>query len=101
MNSDETNQTIDAEIRSLVEGAHTKASDILKGNEDKLHLLALALLEYETLSGDDIKQLLEGGKIERPDAPTGPLRPVTTIGSAIPKAGRRFGGAGDVAPQGA
>ena len=71
------------------------------GNEDKLHLLAQALLEYETLTGDEIKQLLDSGKIDRPDAPTGPLRPVTTIGSAIPKAGRRFGGAGEAAPQGA
>ena len=101
MNSDETNKTIDAEIRALVEGAHAKASDILKGNEDKLHLLALAMLEYETLTGDEIKQLLDVGKIDRPDAPTGPLRPVTTIGSAIPKAGRRFGGTGEAAPQGA
>ena len=101
MNSDETNKAIDAEIRALVEGAHEKATGVLKGNEDKLHLLAQALLEYETLTGDEIKQLLDIGKIDRPDAPTGPLRPVTTIGSAIPKAGRRFGGAGEAAPQGA
>ncbi len=101
MNSDETNKTIDAEIRALVEGAHAKASEVLKSNEDKLHLLAQALLEYETLTGDEIKQLLDIGRIDRPDAPTGPLRPVTTIGSAIPKAGRRFGGAGEAAPQGA
>ena len=99
MNSDETNKAIDAEIRALVETAHAKAADVLKANEDKLHLLAQALLEYETLSGDEIKQLLDVGKIDRPDAPTGPLRPVTTVGSAIPKAGRRFGGAGDVVPQ--
>ncbi len=101
MNSDETNKTIDAEIRALVEGAHAKAREVLNGNEDKLHLLAQALLEYETLTGDEIKQLLDIGRIDRPDAPTGPLRPVTTIGSAIPKAGRRFGGAGEAAPQGA
>ncbi|MDP3674942.1 MAG: ATP-dependent zinc metalloprotease FtsH [Novosphingobium sp.] len=101
MNSDETNKAIDAEIRALVEAAHAKAADILKGNEDKLHLLAQALLEYETLTGDEIKQLLDTGKIDRPDAPTGPQRPVTTVGSAIPKAGRRFGGAGEAAPQGA
>ena len=101
LNSDETNKAIDAEIRALVENAHAKAAEVLKGNEDKLHLLAQALLEYETLTGDEIKQLLDTGKIDRPDAPTGPLRPVTTVGSAIPKAGRRFGGAGEAAPQGA
>jgi cell division protease FtsH len=103
MNSDETNKLIDAEIKGLVEGAHAKATEILRGNEDKLHLLAQALLEYETLTGDEIKHLLETGKVDRPDAPTGPLRPVPAQGSSIPKAGRRLRGAGEgeAAPQGA
>jgi cell division protease FtsH len=102
MASDETNKLIDAEIKALVEGAHARATDILKTNEDALHLLAQALLEYETLTGEDIRQLLENGKIDRPDAPRGPSVPVTVRGSAIPKAGKRFGGsAGDEAPQGA
>jgi cell division protease FtsH len=91
MGSDETNKLIDAEIKSLVEGAHTRATEVLKGAEDKLHLLAQALLEYETLTGDEIRTLLDSGKIDRPDQPATPVaRPVK--GSAIPKAGRRFGG---------
>jgi cell division protease FtsH len=101
MASDETNKLIDAEIKALVEGAHARATDILKTNEAELHLLAQALLEYETLTGEDIRQLLEGGKIDRPDAPRGPSVPTTVRGSAIPKAGKRFGGSGDEAPQGA
>ncbi|WP_250893833.1 ATP-dependent zinc metalloprotease FtsH [Croceibacterium selenioxidans] len=98
MMSDETSKQIDKEIRALVEGAHARATDILRTQEDKLHLLAQALLEYETLTGDEIKALLENGKIDRPDQPSGPapVRPVR--GSAIPKAGKRFGGE---APQGA
>ncbi|KRA81317.1 ATP-dependent zinc metalloprotease FtsH [Altererythrobacter sp. Root672] len=98
MMSDETSKQIDKEIRALVEGAHARATDILRTQEDKLHLLAQALLEYETLTGDEIKTLLESGKIDRPDQPSGPspVRPVR--GSAIPKAGKRFGGE---APQGA
>lgn len=56
--SDETNKLIDKEIRGLVDGAHKRATDILKTNEDKLHLLANALLEYETLSGEEIAQLM-------------------------------------------
>ena len=91
MGSDETNKLIDAEIKALVESAHTRATDVLKGEEAKLHLLAQALLEYETLTGDEIRALLDTGKIDRPDEPTTPVtRPV--LGSAIPKAGRRFGG---------
>jgi cell division protease FtsH len=101
MTSDETNKLIDSEIRGLVDGAHARATEILKGNEDKLHLLAQALLEYETLTGDEIKQLLETGHIDRPDAPKGPARPIATQGSAIPKAGRRLGGGGEPAPLGA
>ena len=92
MMSDETSKLIDKEIRALVDGAHAKATEILKGHEDKLHLLAQALLEYETLTGEEIKQLLDTGKVERPDAPAGPARPASTQGSAIPKAGKRFGG---------
>ncbi len=92
MMSDETNKLIDAEIRALVDDAHKRATDILKAQEDKLHLLAQALLEYETLTGDEIKQLMETGKLDRPETPSGPsmVRPIQ--GSAIPKAGRRFSG---------
>jgi cell division protease FtsH len=96
--ADDTNKLIDAEIRDLVEGAHKKASAVLKANEEQLHLLAQAMLEYETLTGDEIKVLLDTGKVDRPDAPSGPavIRPVR--GSAIPKAGKRFSGP---TPQGA
>ena len=101
MMSDETNKLIDSEIRTLVDGAHARATDILKTNEDKLHLLAQALLEYETLSGEDTRGLMENGKIDRPEAPSGPARPVSSPGSTVPRAGRRFAGSGDAQPAGA
>ncbi|MGB7418339.1 MAG: ATP-dependent zinc metalloprotease FtsH [Erythrobacter sp.] len=104
MGGAETNKLIDAEIKRLVEQGLARAQDILTDQEDKLHLLAQALLEYETLNGDEINQLIENGKIDRPDEPrsTAPAKPVQ--GSLIPKAGKRFGGkkaGGDEAPQGA
>jgi cell division protease FtsH len=95
--SGETNKLIDSEIKALVEGAHKRATDLLTTHEDQLHLLAQALLEYETLTGEEIKQLLDTGKIDRPDQPAGPAVSRPVRGSAIPKAGKRFGGA---APQG-
>jgi cell division protease FtsH len=101
MGGAETNKLIDAEIKSLVEGGLKRAEDILKEQEDKLHLLAQALLEYETLTGDEIDALMKDGKIDRPDEPKGPSLVKPTQGSAIPKAGKRFGGSGDEAPQGA
>ena len=99
--SDETNKLIDAEIRALVDGAHDKARTLLKAREDQLHLLAQALLEYETLTGEEIAQLLEDGKIDRPDEPKGPAIERPVRGSAIPRAGKRFSGEGGAAPQGA
>jgi len=99
MASNETNKLIDAEIRDLVEGAHSRATQLLTDHEDQLQLLAQALLEYETLTGDEIKQLLEDGRIDRPDQPSGPIAVQPVRGSAIPKAGKRFGGG--TAPQGA
>ena len=98
MMSDETNKLIDSEIRSLVDGAHARAKEILGREEEKLHLLAKAMLEFETLSGEEIRELLETGKLDRPDAPTGPAIPVPSRGSAVPKAGKRF--SGGAAPQG-
>ncbi|MFI5034511.1 MAG: ATP-dependent metallopeptidase FtsH/Yme1/Tma family protein, partial [Reyranellales bacterium] len=96
--ADETNTLIDTEIKSLVEGAYKRATDILKTQEEKHHLLAQALLEYETLTGDEIKQLLDTGKVDRPDEPRGPAIARPAQGSAIPKAGKRF--SGGAAPQG-
>ncbi len=97
--SGKTNELIDSEIRDLVEGAHKRATDILKKHAKKLHLLAEALLEYETLSGDDITELLKTGKLDRPDTPKGGNTPTPVKGSAIPRSGKRF--AGGPAPQGA
>jgi cell division protease FtsH len=98
MNSAETNKLIDSEIRELVEGAHTRATQILKDSEDKLHLLAQALLEYETRTGDEIKDLIENGKIDRPQNPSGPSRPISAQGSAVPRAGKKFGGSASPQP---
>ncbi len=97
----ETNKLIDAEIKGLVEGAHKRATQLLKKHEDQLHLLAQAMLEYETLTGDEITQLLETGKMDRPDKPVGPVTVQPTHGSAIPKAGKKFGGQGGASPAGA
>ena len=63
--SEATAQIIDEEVRNLVEGSHKKATKILKDNIDDLHKLGKALLEFETLSGDEIRGLLEGKAIIR------------------------------------
>ncbi|MBH0113898.1 ATP-dependent zinc metalloprotease FtsH [Novosphingobium sp. YJ-S2-02] len=99
MGSDETNKLIDSEIRTLIDNAHARATQILTDKGDQLEALAQAMLEYETLSGDEITKLIETGSIDRPNEPRGPssARPVT--GSSIPKSGKRY--SGGTAPQGA
>ena len=100
--SDETAKKIDAEIRKLVEGGHNRATGLLKKHSKQLHLLANALLEYETLSGEEIKSLLATGKFERDDGAVIKPSSIPQIGTAIPKAGRRKPtGIGDAKPQGA
>ena len=60
--SDETANIIDEEIRSLVENAENHARKILKKHLKHLHSLADALLEFETLSGDEVRDLIKGKK---------------------------------------
>jgi cell division protease FtsH len=100
--SDETAKKIDAEIRKLVEGGHSRATSLLKKHRKQLNLLAEALLEYETLSGDEITNLLKTGKFERDDNKAIQPVDVPVVGTSIPKAGRgKRGSMGDAKPQGA
>lgn len=63
--SEDTARLVDAEIKRFVTEAHDEAVRILKEHDEDLETLAQALMEYETLSGDDIKDVLAGKKIDR------------------------------------
>ncbi|TWT13101.1 ATP-dependent zinc metalloprotease FtsH [Reyranella sp. CPCC 100927] len=63
--SEATSQMIDAEVRRLIEEAEAKARQVLTERMDDLHAIAKGLLEYETLSGDEVQTLLRGEKIVR------------------------------------
>ena len=63
--SEETARLVDSEIKRLVTDAHTEAAKILKENDKELETLAQALMEYETLTGEEIKEVLAGKKIDR------------------------------------
>ncbi len=63
--SDKTAQSIDKEVRNIVERNYNRAKEILAANLDHLHAVAEALLEFETLDGKDIDLILKGGKITR------------------------------------
>ena len=61
--SDQTAKLIDQEVKTLVMDGYTRATDLLKNNRDVLEKMAQALLERETLDGQDIKDIIAGKDI--------------------------------------
>jgi len=61
--SEETAQQIDNEVKSIIEFCYDRAKDIIQKHIDELHRVAEALLDRESLDGEEIKILLEGGKL--------------------------------------
>jgi cell division protease FtsH len=82
--SEATAQKIDAEIRRLIESGLSEARRILTEKRNDLEVLAQGLLEYETLTGDEIRDLLDG---KPPVRDTGEP-PTPARGSPVPSAGR-------------
>ena len=56
--SEETAKKVDAEVKKIVEKGYERAKHVLTEKIDDLHKLAKALLIYETLSGDEIRDLI-------------------------------------------
>src|SRR5205814_7704824 len=63
--SEQTAQTIDREVRDIVERNYRRAREILQGKLNVLHDLANALLEFETLDGEAVEAIVQERKIER------------------------------------
>jgi cell division protease FtsH len=82
--SEATVQKIDTEIRRFVEEGYNQATKILTEKRADLEALAKGLLEYETLTGDEIIDLLKGKKPNRESV----LEPTTPRASAVPPAGK-------------
>jgi cell division protease FtsH len=85
--SEATAQKIDAEVRRLVNEAYESSRQILTEKRDQLEIIARALLEYETLSGDEIMGLLAGRKpvresLDDPAPVRPPASPVPSTGSS-------------------
>ena len=99
--SEETAKKIDIEVRRLVEEGLSEARQILTERRADLEALAKGLLEFETLSGDEIKDLLAG----KPPVREGFTEPSQPRASAVPPAGKTRPRpepeppTGDVAPQ--
>ncbi len=100
--SEDTANLIDEEIRRIVTAGEAKAWEVLAANLDKLEAIAQALVEYETITGEECQAVMRGERLIRrddDDSTKGPL------GSAVPTAGQPRpreepdAGAGGLEPQ--
>ena len=82
--SEETAKKIDTEVRKIVDECYIKAKEILSEKIDDLHLLAKALIEYETLTGEEIKELIEKRTFVKVD----PEQTIKDAGASVPKSGK-------------
>ena len=90
--SNETARRIDEVVRSILDSAHERARSILQANMEKLHVMAEALLQYETIDTEQIDQIMAG---QRPEAPKGWTEPRSRRGGDSAAGGA----VGEPAPQ--
>ena len=91
--SEETARMIDSEVKKLVQGGHDEAKRILTERLEDLHILAKALLEFETLTGEEITNALKGippvredPELDRPSGPSVSV-PLTPLPAPSPLVG--------------
>jgi cell division protease FtsH len=85
--SEEIHNLVDAEVRIIVDESYVKAEKILKDKEKDLHTIAQGLLEYETLTGDEINALLGGVKPSRND--DSDKSDSENLSGSVPKTGKK------------
>ncbi|MGR4070293.1 ATP-dependent zinc metalloprotease FtsH [Halomonas sp. LR3S48] len=87
LKSGETTTRLDKEVRKIIDECYAKAQQILEENRDKLDAMAEALMQYETIDADQLRDIMEGRKPRPPkdweDGDSGSGAPVT--GEAEPK----------------
>jgi len=83
--SEDTARLIDEEIRRIVTEGERKAREVLGGNRDKLEAITQALMEFETINGEEVNALMRGEKIVRANDDEESKGPA---GPAVPAAGK-------------
>ncbi|MBD3787504.1 MAG: ATP-dependent zinc metalloprotease FtsH [Sphingomonadales bacterium] len=95
--STRTKELIEEEVREIIETGYIEARRIIEENREEWERLAQGLLEYETLTGDEIKKVMAGEPLgqdkDGDDTPTGSLPSVTLLPKTKPAKG------GDAAPE--
>lgn len=73
--SEHTSQEIDTEIKRLIDDGYQTAKQLIDDNRAKLEIIASSLLEYETLDGTQVEEIVRTGKFDPPEKPTTPASP--------------------------
>ncbi|MGC4061314.1 MAG: ATP-dependent zinc metalloprotease FtsH [Aquabacterium sp.] len=86
--SEETMQKVDKQIRKIIDEQYATARKLIEDNKDKMHAMAKALLEWETIDADQINDIMEGRDPRPPkdwtpptNRPSGPKPPISTDGA--------------------
>lgn len=81
--SEHTAQEIDAEVKSIINSGYQVAKDIIVANRDKLEIIAQSLLEYETLDGAQVQEIIRTGRFT-PPPPAPKVEPPSGAQAATP-----------------
>ena len=68
--SDQTQDLIDEEVRAIIDRNYQRSAKILRENEPRLHTMADALIRYETIDNDQIKDIMDGREPRPPEDPS-------------------------------
>jgi cell division protease FtsH len=82
--SEETAQRIDAEVKRIIDEGYRTAQDIIIGQRDKVEAVAKALLEYETLEGGQVEEIVRTGSFTPPPVNPGQIEPPSGAQAVTP-----------------
>ncbi len=89
--SEATMQKVDAEIRKIIDEQYKIARDLIESNQDKMHVMANALLEWETIDAEQINDIMEGRPPRAPEPPSSGDKPRTPPSAGQPAASKDQG----------
>ena len=96
--SEATQEVIEKEVKRLIDDGYNTARKIIEDNAEEFERLAQGLLEYETLTGDEIERVMRGEPPRKDDGDDGAMSDSGSV-SAIPKAAKKPKGDGGMEPQ--
>ncbi len=82
--SEQTAQEIDSEVKSIIDQSYALAMQLITENRGKLELIAKALLEYETLEGSQVEEIIRTGRFTPPEPPKTDVGPMMGAPAGTP-----------------